>query len=170
MVASSTGDGTQTPGNSGTGGQVEDFLNRLSNNMKKRGWNTVNAPGFGWSAVETEHHDLDTLYGAFDADETDMFEGAHLKLSRWADTQGDMPKCRMAIAVFRRATKDQVVFATEKLQQGNRMGIQSMTAVIDLHTGQLFAPVEVGSVGAVRIRFNKPPLDELAGVVSVLAA
>src|SRR5690349_225274 len=129
--------GTGSP-NTGTGGTKVQFFNGLRKQMEKRGWKTLSVPGFDWAALETDHFDLDSLFAAFDADVTGNLEGAHLKLSRWADGQGEkVPQTRIAIAVFDRVIPDQVEFITKKLQQGDRMGVQSMTAVVDLKTGRL---------------------------------
>lgn len=157
--------------NTGTGGTKVQFFNGLRKQMEKNGWKTLSVPGFDWAALETAHFDLDSLFAAFDADATDNLEGAHLRLSRWADSQGGkMPPTRIALAVFDSVTQDQVEYITKTLQQGNRMGVQSMTAVIDLKTGRLFEPQQVGSVGATQIRINKPVFNQLKEVVEVLAA
>ena len=81
-----------------------------------------------------------------------------------------MPETRIAIAVFDNASAQQAEYITKELQKGSRMGIQSMTAVVDLKTGRLFEPQEAGGVGAHRIRINKPVFDELKAVVQILAA
>ena len=125
------------------------FFKALGKHMAKKGWRTVSIPGFDWAAIESAHFDIDTLFAAFDADSTDILEGAHLKLSRWADAQ-KMPETRIAIAVFDNVPAQQAEYITKELQKGNRMGIQSMTAVVDLKTGRLFEPQEVGGVGAHR--------------------
>lgn len=163
--------GTGSP-NTGTGGTKVLFFNGLRKHMEKQGWKTLAVPGFEWAAMETAHYDIDTLFAAFDADATDNnLEGAHLKLSRWADSQnGKMPQTRIALAVFDSVTQDQVEYITTKLQQGTRMGVQSMTAVVDLKAGRLFEPQEGSGSGHERIRFNQPVFDQLKAVVEVLAA
>jgi hypothetical protein len=139
--------------------------------MENKGWKTVPVPAFDWAATETAHFDIDSLFAAFDADGTDILEGAHIKLSHWADGHGpNMPVTRIALAVFDCAMQDQVEFITKKLQAGTRMGVQSMTGVIDLKTGHTFEPQEVGSTGHDSIRINKPVFDQLRSVVKVLAA
>ena len=163
--------GTGTSPNTGTGGTKLQFFKGLHKHMEKKGWKTLSVPGFDWAAMETEHYDLDSLFAAFDADATDNLEGAHLKLSRWADSQKEkMPPARIALAVFDSVTQDQIEFITKKLQEGTRMGTQSMTAVIDLKTGRLFEPQKVSGSGHKQIRFNRPVLDQLKAVVEVLAA
>jgi tRNA A37 threonylcarbamoyladenosine biosynthesis protein TsaE len=157
--------------NTGTGGTKSQFFNGLRKHMEKKGWKTLSVPGFEWAAMETAHFDLDSLFAAFDADATDNLEGAHLKLSHWADSQKEkVPQTRIALAVFDSGTQDQIEFITKKLQEGTRMGAQSMTAVVDLKTGRLFEPQEGSGSGHERIRFNKPVFDELKAVVEVLAA
>lgn len=163
--------GHSPSGSSGTGGAKAQFFKALGKNMENRGWKTLSVPGFDWAAVETGHYDIDSLFAAFDADAKDILEGAHVKLSRWADgRESKMPEVRMAIAVFDKVTRDQIEFITKKLQAGTRMGIQSMTAVVDLKTGHTYEPQEGGGDGNERIRFNKVVFDQLRSVVSVLAA
>ena len=138
--------------------------------MGEKGWKTLSVPGFAWAAVESAHYDIDMLFAAFDADATDMLEDAHVKLSHWADRfEPKMPETRIAIAVFDYATQEQVAYITRELQAGTRMGVQSMTAVIDLRTGNTFEPQEGSGAGYQRIRINKPVFDQLRSVVSVLA-
>lgn len=157
--------------NTGTGGTKVQFFNGLRKQMEKNGWKTLSVPGFVWAALETAHFDLDSLFAAFDADATDNLEGAHLKLSRWADSQGGkVPQTRIALAVFDSVTQAQAESITKSLQQGNRMGVQSMTAVVDLRTGRLFEPQEGSGAGHERIRINQPVFDQLKKVVEVLAA
>jgi hypothetical protein len=157
--------------NTGTGGTKLQFFNGLRKHMEKKGWKTLSVPGFGWAALETAHFDLDSLFAAFDADATDNLEGAHLKLSRWADSLGkNVPQTRIALAVFDSVTQEQVGFITKELQQGNRMGVQSMTAVVDLKTGRLFEPQEGSGAGHERIRINQPVFDQLKEIIEVLAA
>jgi hypothetical protein len=157
---------------SGTGGAKAQFFKSLGKNMEKKGWKTVLVPGFDWAATETAHFDIDSLFAAFDADtHSEMLEGAHLKLSRWADTCGaKMPQTRIVLAVFDKATRDQVEFITKELQAGTRMGKQSMTAVVDLTTGRMFEPQEGSGPGYKRIKINKPIFSELQEVVEALAA
>jgi hypothetical protein len=162
--------GTGSP-NTGTGGTKNQFFNGLRKQMEKQGWKTVSVSGFDWAALETAHYDIDTLFAAFDADPGDNLEGAHLKLSRWADSQGQrMPQTRIALAVFDSVSREQVEYITTKLQQGTRMGVQSMTAVVDLKAGRLYEPQEGSGAGNERIRVNKPVFDQLKAVVEVLAA
>lgn len=157
--------------NTGTGGAKLQFFNGLRKHMEKKGWKTLSVPGFDWAATETAHFDLDSLFAAFDADATDNLEGAHLELSRWADSQGEkVPPTRIAVAVFNSVTQNQAELITKKLQQGNRRGVQSMTAVVDLKTGRLFEPQQGGGVGAERIRINQPVFNHLKEIVAVLAA
>src|SRR5262245_33503088 len=100
-TGSGSGSGTGGTGSPGTGGAKSQFFNGLRKNMENRGWKTVFVPGFEWAAVETAHYDIDSLFGAFDADATDILEGAHVKLSRWADgREPKMPETRIALAVF----------------------------------------------------------------------
>lgn len=169
---SGSGGSTGSGSSSGTGGAKAQFLRSLGKNMEKKGWKTYSVPGFDWAATETEHFDDDSLFAAFDADtHADMLEGAHVKLSRWADTCGEkMPQTRIAVAVFDKATRDQVEFITKELQKGTRMGKQSMTAVVDLTTGRTFEPVEGSGPGYQRIRLNKLVFEQLRKVVEVLAA
>jgi len=168
-MSTNSGDGSGS--GSGTGGAKAQFFRALHKNMENKGWKTVSVPGFNWAATETAHFDLDSLFAAFDADTTEMLEGAHLKLSRWADGYGEkMPKTRIALAVLDRATREQVEFITKELQKGTRMGEQSMTGVIDLKTGHLFEPQEGSGAGFQRIRINKPVFGQLREVVEVLAA
>ncbi len=164
-------EGTGSP-NTGTGGTKVQFFNGLRKHMEKQGWKTQIVPGFEWAAMETAHYDIDTLFAAFDADDRgNLVEGAHLKLSRWADSQKEkVPQTRIALAVFESVPRDQVEYITTKLQQGTRMGAQSMTAVVDLKAGRLFEPQEGSGSGHERIRFNKPVFDQLKAVVEVLAA
>ncbi|HVR95970.1 MAG TPA: hypothetical protein VMW27_05105 [Thermoanaerobaculia bacterium] len=162
--------GTGSP-DTGTGGTKVQFFNGLRKSMEKQGWKTVSVPGFEWAAMETAHYDIDTLFAAFDADHGDNLEGAHLKLSRWADSQqGKAPQTRIVLAVFDNVSENQVEYITTKLQQGTRMGIQSMTAVVDLKAGRLFEPQEGSGAGYERIRFNKPVFDQLKAVAETLAA
>ena len=155
----------------GTGGAKYHFFKALRKNMEKKAWKTVSVPGFDWAAIETKHFDLDSLVAAFDADGTEMLEGAHVRLSRWADGRDEtMPQARIAVAVFDRVSREQVEFITKELQKGTRMGKQSMTGVIDLKTGQLFEPQEGSGPGYKRIRINKPVFAQLRAVVEVLAA
>jgi hypothetical protein len=157
--------------NTGTGGTKLQFFNGLRKHMEKKGWETLSVPGFGWAALETAHFDLDSLFAAFDADATDNLEGAHSKLSRWADSLGKkVPQTRIALAVFDSVTQEQVEFITKELQQGNRMGVQSMTAVVDLKAGRLFEPQEGSGAGHERIRINQPVFDQLKEIIKVLAA
>jgi hypothetical protein len=138
--------------------------------MEKKGWKTISTPGFDWAAIETEHFDLDSIFAAFDADSTEMLEGAHLKLSHWADSQNiEMPSTRIALAVFDRVTNKQIEYITNELQSGSRMGKQSMTGVVDLEKGLLFEPQEGSGAGYNRIRINKPVFAQLRAVVEVLA-
>jgi len=58
-----------------------------------------------------------------------------------------MPETRIALAVFESATQDQVEFITKKLQAGTRMGLQSMTGVIDLKSGHTFEPQQGSGAG-----------------------
>jgi hypothetical protein len=165
------GSGTGSSSGSGTGGAKLQFFQALRKNMERKGWRTVAVPGFDWAAIETAHYDLDSLFAAFDADTTDMLEGAHLMLSRWADTRAEkMPDTRIALAVFDSATPKQVEFITKELQEGTRMGKQSMTGVIDLKNGQVYEPQEGSGPGAARIRINKPVFAQLREVIQVLAA
>ncbi|HZM91451.1 MAG TPA: hypothetical protein VFF31_33320 [Blastocatellia bacterium] len=167
----SPGTGSPGTGSPGTGKVKDAFFKALGKHMAKKGWRTVSIPGFDWAAIESAHFDIDSLVAAFDADYTDILEGAHLKLSRWADGGAEkMPETRIAIAVFDNVSAQQAEYITKELQKGNRMGIQSMTAVVNLKTGRLFEPQEVGGVGAHRIRINKPVFDELKAVVQILAA
>lgn len=94
-----------------------------------------------------------------------------MKLSHWADgREPKMPETRIALAVYWRAPQEQIEFITKELQAGNRMGVQSMTAVVNLKTGQTFEPQEGSGAGYQRIRFNRPVLDQLRAIISVLAA
>jgi hypothetical protein len=162
--------GTGSP-NTGTGGTKAQFFSGLRELMEKKGWKTLSVPGFDWAAMETAHFDIDTLFAAFDADEGDNLESAHLKLSRWADSQGaKVPQARIALAVFASAPSDQIEYITTKLQHGTRMGAQSMTAVVDLKARRLFEPQEGSGSGHERIRINKPVFDQLKAIVEVLAA
>jgi hypothetical protein len=170
-TGSGSGSGTGSGSGSGTGGSKSHFFNALRKNMEKNGWKTQFVPGFDWAATETAHYDIDTLFAAFDADSTDILEGAHVKLSHWADGRDPkMPETRIALAVFASATQDQVEFITKELQAGTRMGVQSMTGVIDLKTGRTFEPQEGSGAGFQRIRFNRSVFEQLRAVVSVLAA
>jgi hypothetical protein len=169
-TGSGWGGGSGSGTGSGTGGTKTRFFDALRRNMEQKGWQTVWVPGFAWAAVESAHYDIDTLFAAFDADATDMLEGAHAKLSHWADGhEPKMPETRIAIAVFDTATQGEVEFITKQLQAGNRMGIQSLTAVIDLRTGHTFEPQEGSGAGYERIRINQPVFEQLRTVVSVLA-
>lgn len=172
-IDTGTGSGSGTGGSSGsgTGGAKAHFFNALRKNMENKGWKTVFVPGFDWAAIETEHYDIPTLFAAFDADATDILEGAHIKLSRWADGRDPkMPETRIALAVYRNAPQEQIEFITKQLQAGSRMGVQSMTGVVDLKTGQTFEPQEGSGAGYQRIRFNRPVFDQLRAIISVLAA
>lgn len=158
-------------GTGGTGGAKANFFAALRANMEKKGWRTITVPGFAWAAVESAHYDIDTIFAAFDADSTDMLEGAHLKLSHWADSQKErLPETRIAVAVFDSTTPDQVEYITRELQKGTRMGVQSMTGVIDLRARRIFEPQEGEGPGNQRIRFPKPVFDQLKAVVEILAA
>ncbi len=169
-TGSGSGVGPGSDWGSGTGGTKKQFFNGLRKNMENKGWKPLSIPGFDWAAIEMAHFDLDSIFAAFDADATDILEGAHLKLSRWADgREENMPQTRIALAVFDSATQEQVEFITKELQKGTRMEVQSMTGVIDLKTGQLFEPQEGSGPGRKRIRFNKAAFDQLRKVVEVLA-
>ncbi len=155
----------------GTGGAKGQFFKALAKSMEGKGWKTLAVTGFDWAALETGHYDIDTLFAAFDADfNSSILEGAHAKLSHWADGRKSMPETRIAIAVFDKATRDQIEYITTKLQAGTRMGAQSLTAVIDLKTKQTFEPQEGSGAGYQRIRINKVVFDQLRSVVKVLAA
>jgi hypothetical protein len=171
-MPSNTGDGRSPGGswnddwNDGTGGAKAQFFRGLGRNMENKGWKPVYVPGFDWAAIETEHFDIDTLFAAFDADAKQSVEGAHLRLSRWADSQdAKMPDTRLALAVYDRARPEDIEFITRKLQEGSRMGKQSMTGVIDLATGAVHEPEEGSGAGYKKIRINKPVFDQLRSIV-----
>lgn len=71
--------------------------------------------------------------------------------------------------VFGTGASSEVDRITEKLQNGNRMGKQSMIAVIRLKQGDVFAPQKVGFFPATSIDFNRTAFDELANVAKILA-
>ena len=170
-INTGTGDGSWNDPHTGTGGDKNNFFHALRRNMEKKGWKTVFVPDFDWAAIETAHYDMNMIVAAFDADAKIMLEGAHLKLSHWADDQQmKIPETRIAIAVFNYIDKDKAEYITRELQKGSRMGKQSMTAVIDLSTGQMYEPQEGSGPGYKIIRFNKPVMQQLKEVVNILAA
>ena len=131
----SSGSGT----GSGTGGLKSAFFRAVQANMEKRGWRSVDVPGFGWAAVETEHFDLDSQFAMFDADAAENLEGAHRRLSRWADEQGGagIPQTRVAVAVFDNASRKDVDYITRGLLRGASMNDGDAAKVIDGESGVL---------------------------------
>lgn len=119
----------------GPGDQAARLFSGLRTRMAGDPWLLFQIPGFQCAGF-IDAYPENFVCGFFDADENPMPAGAHAALASWVAAHDDtLPNSCMAVAVFARATAQQIHFLTSEAR-GGKYGAwttdQSLTGVIDL--------------------------------------